>query len=310
MAPLKPPLPALPSWLAEHSGHSQLSTAIPPASELQPKLPDYPVLTPRLLVSIRNSHEARLARLGGVAWIDLKNPESGSLGAADEVTAAAVARELQQRGDTAQSPNRLTSAAVGELRDLPRTAAESLARHFPLLKVGLSGLRDSRDWPQRLREFSKLVKLAGARLVPVIYADHVACRAPAPSQVIEVAGTLWDEHVAGPPADTVVGSPTALPEGPPGSPLPRYLLVDTFTKDGRRLLDWMQPAELGSLLELARISGRQTVVAGSLALQDLPHLMPLPIAAVAVRGAVCRGDRRSSLCPEKLRHWVELFSAR
>src|SRR5690606_35058064 len=116
-----------------HSGHSNWSTTIPPASELQPNLLESPQVRPRLLVSVRNSCEARVARLSGVGWIDLKNPDSGSLGAADEATAAAVARELQQTSDSAKLANRLMSAAVGELRDMPTAAAKSLARYFPLL---------------------------------------------------------------------------------------------------------------------------------------------------------------------------------
>lgn len=294
-----------------------MSTVILPAAELLPSQRGFDHARPRLLVSVRDSCEAHLAQLSGVDWIDLKNPENGALGAADRATAAAVARELQQSDASPKTANRLMSAAVGELCDMPTAAAESLAVYFPLLKVGLSGLRNRQNWPKQLNEFADAVMLAGAHLVPVVYADHVVCDAPPPTQVIEVAARL-DAHRAGPRngsrADTVaekdaekVAGQDAFASAVGGQ---RYLLVDTFTKDGRRLLDWMQLAELRSVVEQAAASGRQTVVAGSLALQDLPQLMSLPIAAIAVRGAVCAGDRRSGLCPEKLRQWVELFSAR
>ncbi len=260
-------------------------------------------------MSVRDSHEARQARRRGVDWVDLKDPNNGSLGAADEATAAAVARELQQSSDSANPSHRVQSAAVGELRDMPTLAAKSLACYFPLLKVGLSGLCERQDWPQQLAEFSKMVELAGARLVPVIYADHVACHAPDPAQVIEVAASLH-EQPAVPRADSSYALASSSDDIAAPLGMPRYLLIDTFTKDGRRLLDWMELAELESIVHQAAASGRQTVVAGSLALLDIPQLMSLPIAAIAVRGAVCVGDRRSGLCPEKLRHWVELFSAR
>lgn len=305
----------------EHSGHLNLSTVIPPATELHPNRQFPELVSPHLLVSVRDSQEARLARLCGVDWIDLKNPDSGALGAATEATAAAVARELQPPDSFDKPANRLTSAAVGELRDMPIEAAKSLARYFPLLKVGLSGLRNQPNWPEQLAEFANTVTLAGARLVPVIYADYVVCDAPAPAQIVEVAARLDEQAAArlGPQADTAANTAanTAAGHGLEKAPAAsarvnteRYLLVDTFTKDGRRLLDWMQLAELQAIVEQAAASGRQTVVAGSLALQDLPQLMSLPVAAIAVRGAVCAEDRRSGLCPQKLQQWVELFSAR
>ena len=297
----------------EHSGHLNLSTVIPPATELHPNLRSSEHVRPHLLVSVRNSQEARLARSSGVDWIDLKNPDSGALGAADEATAAAVAQELQQSDGFDEAASRLTSAAVGELRDWPTAAVESLARYFPLLKVGLSGLRDRQHWPEQVAEFANTVKLAGSRLVPVIYADYEVCNAPAPAQIVEVASRLDEQQSAsgiGLQAASAAGHDPGRALAASGVDTQRYLLVDTFTKDGRRLLDWMQLAELQAIVEQVAASGRQTVVAGSLALQDLPQLMSLPVAAIAIRGAVCADDRRSGLCPAKLQQWVELFSAR
>ena len=255
-----------------------------------------------------------MALHSGVAWIDLKDPDGGSLGAADAATAAVVGETLRAGRDR---DGRITSAALGELSDTPTIAAKYLAGYFPLLKVGLSGLRDTADWPERLSQLYTTIHMAGAQLVPVIYADHHACRAPRPEQVIEVAHALREQparrlpkmvpaRVSAMVADAEEYSGGEVME--PGRA--RYVLIDTFTKDGRRLLDWMAPAELESIVQLAAASGRQTVVAGSLALQDLPQLMQLPVAAIAVRGAVCAGDRRSGLCAEKLRQWVELFAAR
>ncbi len=280
-----------------------MSTAIPSASSSQLELPG---VAPRLLVSVRSGHEAQMAVQSGVEWVDLKNPDAGSLGAADQATAAAVAETLHFKGGSAE---RISSAAVGELRDAPTTVAVCLAGYFPLLKVGLSGLRDSPIWPEQLGQLYANVRMAGADLVPVIYADHLACHAPAPAQVIEVASTLQQWSARTLPA-RLSDNLTRTNAGTTDLSGPRYMLIDTFTKDGRRLLDWMSPAALESIVRLAAASGRQTVVAGSLALQDLPHLMSLPIAAIAIRGAVCAGDRRSGLCPERLRQWVEVFSAR
>lgn len=253
---------------------------------------------PRLLVSVRDAHEARLARLAGVDWIDLKDPTAGSLGAADAVVAASVAEELRDFADFANSDNCVVSAAVGELRDAPLAIARQLGRHFSLLKVGLSGLRGSPQWPQQFVDFAHVLHGIGASLVPVIYADHELCSAPTPAQVIEVASQQFASQLVW--ADRPANSRSSS----------QYLLIDTYTKDGRRLLDWMGVPELGAIIEQAAAGGRQVVVAGSLALQDLPKLLGLPIAAIAVRGAVCAADRRSGISTQKLQQWVELFRNR
>lgn len=39
----------------------------------------------------------------------------------------------------------------------------------------------------------------------------------------------------------------------------RYLLVDTFTKDGRGLLDWLDVPELEAIIQHASQVGRQVV---------------------------------------------------
>ncbi len=96
-----------------------LSTSIPLDLVLDPRQGRLRSAGPRLLVSIRNADEARLARTAGVEWIDLKNPDGGSLGAADELTSIAVADELCHFTDPVNSAGCVVSAAVGELRDVP-----------------------------------------------------------------------------------------------------------------------------------------------------------------------------------------------
>lgn len=302
---------------------------------LDPRKEQLASAEPRLLVSIRNADEARLARSVGVDWIDLKNPDGGSLGAADELTSIAVANELAHFSDPIHSAGCVSSAAVGELRDSPLATARYLAQHFSLLKVGLSGMRELGGWSTTLVDFSRHIQSLGASLVPVIYADYELCSAPRPTQVIEVSEQIngatdrrSDERqmdgATDPRSDERLKSARISEvvehgNGQFGSvnsstryhsltkAAPKYLLVDTFTKDGRGLLDWLEVPELEAIIQHAGQVGRQIVLAGSLSQRDLPKLRNLPVAAIAVRGAVCANDRRSEVCPQKLQQWVELF---
>ncbi len=264
--------------LQSHMFSTQLST-VP-----HPQLGKPCTSPPRLLVSVRSASEATLAKSLGVEWIDLKNPDAGSLGAADALVAQEVAKVLKLESS---SPVQLSSAAAGELGHDPLVAGLMLSRYFPLVKVGLAELAGTMDWQTKLRTFSQQLSGAGSQIVPVIYADYRHCSAPSPQDVLSAAASLE-------PSCNLVSSKA------------RYILVDTHTKDGRRLLDCLTQAELASIVQDAVMIGRQVVLAGSLALSDLPSLLKLPVAAIAVRGAVCEGDRRSELSPRKVRQWLEL----
>lgn len=225
----------------------------------------------QLLVSVRNRTEAALARRAGVDWIDLKEPNSGPLGAPELAMAREVAELLHD------FPSR--SVALGELQALLPDRAAELARGFPFAKVGLAGQAARAGWQRQLSELAQRLQPA-TQLVPVIYADCARCDAPPSEAILQIAREMRAA----------------------------YLLIDTFVKDGRGLLDCFSVAHLREVIEAASQFGCATVVAGSLREQDLASVLALPVVAVAVRGAVCAADRRGSLCLEKLAHWVSCFS--
>ena len=236
----------------------------------------------QLLVSVKNCDEAQLAREMGVAWIDLKNPQAGSLGAPSLTMARQVANYL------AEFPNR--SVALGELVDLDWLLARQLAGLFPIAKVGLSRLLPTPaetvavnafanpSWTQRFVELAR--QLAPTQLVPVLYADHSQCAAPGPAEILGMA-----RRISAP-----------------------FVLIDTFIKDGRTLSSWLSTRQLADLVEAAESSGIGVVMAGSLSKADLPDLLPLCPRAIAVRGAVCDSHRTGRLDRSRLQAWVQLLS--
>jgi (5-formylfuran-3-yl)methyl phosphate synthase len=221
----------------------------------------------RLLVSVRSADEARVALASGVDLIDVKEPSAGSLGAASDHTLREVAGVV---GDKAP-----LSAALGELRDFhPRDKAALAGYRYA--KLGLVGALAFPDWQQRWR--AALAQLPpGVRGVAVAYADHRQAESPSPATIAKTGHALGC----------------------------RALLIDTYAKNRGGLLEAISVAELRESLQIARSLGLMTVLAGSLSLERLEEVLGLQPDVVAVRGAVCRGDRSGALAVELVEQWRE-----
>ncbi|MDA1227856.1 MAG: (5-formylfuran-3-yl)methyl phosphate synthase [Chloroflexi bacterium] len=75
-------------------------------------------------------------------------------------------------------------------------------------------------------------------------------------------------------------------------------LLDTLTKDGRNLFDFVREDELKEMVLEGKEAGMSTALSGHLALKDLDELARINPDIVGVRGAACtKGDRESSV------HW-------
>ncbi|NNJ28097.1 hypothetical protein LzC2_42080 [Planctomycetes bacterium LzC2] len=245
----------------------------------------------QLLVSVRDAAEARIALAGGAEIIDVKEPSRGSLGRADEAVWAEVAAVCDATGD---SPKAALSVALGEAKDRP-TLLET-----PLIppgatwaKLGLSGTlppdeppagdekanggegpRWPWDWLDARFQYEAIAMEEGAfGWVAVAYADHAACAAPAPADVLAEA--------------SAVGC--------------GVLLIDTFHKDGRGLFDHRSDEELTKLGDAAKAAGLRFALAGSLTLETVPRALACGADVIAVRGAACDGDRTGGLSEAKVR---------
>lgn len=210
-----------------------------------------------LLVSVRSAAEARLACALGVDLLDVKEPGRGSLGRAEPV----VWREIAALGATQP-----LSLALGELRDWDAQRSHEIPPGYAFAKLGLSGLADDGAWEARWRRAIARWP-PGLSPVAVIYADALDAQAPPAARILPAAGA--------------VGC--------------RAVLVDTFVKGSRRLLDCWTLDELARLVDETRRRGMLAVVAGSLDAAQLAHVLPLGPDYVAVRGAACAGGREAGL---------------
>lgn len=131
----------------------------------------------QLLVSVRSASEAESALAGGADLIDVKEPNRGALGRADDAVITQIVEAVEGR--------RPVSVALGELLDQP------LVPGFDgLVKVGLAGCGSRAGWRDLLADFLTMHALPASRLVAVAYADYQRARSPSPAEVCGFALTI------------------------------------------------------------------------------------------------------------------------
>jgi len=229
--------------------------------------------TPGLLVSVRNAAEALAALAGGADVIDVKEPNQGSLGAADNNTISAIVREIASRAPV--------SAALGELVDLISSpngdGARSLVDGVSLFKTGLAQCGALDDWQSHWQHaVETLISTSSngnAQAVAVVYADWQAAQSPSPHDVLSAAIQYRC------PA----------------------LLVDTWDKSGGTLFDYWPTGELQGFVTQVRSHNISVVLAGSLTRQNVTTAAQLAPDLVAVRTAACEGGRTGTVSEKKVR---------
>ncbi|HEY1066054.1 MAG TPA: (5-formylfuran-3-yl)methyl phosphate synthase, partial [Pirellulales bacterium] len=147
------------------------------------------------------------------------------------------------------------------------------------VKFGLSHVRSQNDWRERWQ--AALVALpAHVRPVAVAYADESAADAPDALDVLETGESLGCS----------------------------ILLVDTYAKDGRSLLEHWVPGRIAEVIAETQRRGMKIALAGSLRLAEAPRLLELRPDFLAVRGGACRGGRTGSLDAELTARWAEMVA--
>lgn len=234
----------------------------------------------KLLVSVRDVSEAEAALSGGADIIDVKEPLQGSLGLASPE----VLREVIDLVDS-RLP---VTAALGELADLPDDI--EVPNELFAAKVGLAQTvcwnkkkhADSTREPTQESNWLSKWRALWSRLphgtagVAVAYADYLTSEAPNPHEVVRVGATLGCT----------------------------FCLVDTYSKQ-EPLTELLKRPEYVAALDLcvttAKSLGLQLVVAGSLSAHDLPAIIHRwSPEFIAVRGAVCEGERTSRICERRV----------
>jgi uncharacterized protein (UPF0264 family) len=229
----------------------------------------------QLLVSVRSGGEATAALAGGADIIDAKEPTRGSLGAVDPGTLTEIANAIP-----AEVP---LSVALGDLRgtDEVRRATAGVGlgargeRCPAYLKVGFAGVSEESQVRLTVRSLAEAASaLAGSpRVVAVAYADSQLAAALSPATI---AGLAAEEGATG-------------------------VLLDTWTKDGRDLFDWIPLSTLKDWVNRVQERGLVAAVAGSLHAVSIPTVLRAGPDIVGIRGAACYGGRSGIVSSPRVR---------
>lgn len=215
----------------------------------------------RMLVSVRDVPEARIAAQGGADFIDLKEPRDGALGGLPIDMIAAIVHALRTHG------SRLPiSATIGDLPMSDRDAI--LARVDAVAACGVDYVKVGIERGAQAAAVLDALAGSGHAIVPVFIADRGL-------DVEAVAHACALKFPA--------------------------LMVDTADKRAGSLFDVLADTELQRFVTVVRRSGALVGLAGALRHPQLAALRALGPDFAGFRSAVCAGDRSGELDPERLR---------
>lgn len=215
----------------------------------------------KVLVSVRDAHEAALVARAGVDFIDLKEPSLGALGGLPVETVAALLRQI--RRDAPATP---VTATIG---DWPAEALDEITER--VLRVAATGVDQVKVGVERgpaalaLLDRLATLKATGTPVVPVLIADDGID--PARLRLAAAGGFA-------------------------------AVMLDTADKRGGSLLDRIPAADLQHFIATVRATGALAGLAGALRLEEIPTLRRLGADFAGFRSAVCGGGR--VCCIDKL----------
>lgn len=227
-------------------------------------------------MSVRNVDEARVACDFGANIVDVKEPNRGSLGRADWSTIADIVTTVTN----CNSPIPV-SVALGELAEIDVASTSSWRDRFNAVSFAKLGLAHAtKGWEQKWKTVMQTLP-ANTERVAVAYADWKIAKSPPPSNIIEFA----EQNEC------------------------KIVLVDTFCKKNGGLFEILTADMVQNIVQEIRDRRMTSAMAGSLNIKAIETLLPLAPDIVAVRGAVCSGERTTTITPNKVQNLAQLISS-
>jgi uncharacterized protein (UPF0264 family) len=230
---------------------------------------------PGLLVSLVAVSECSVFTAAGYPdFIDVKNPAAGSLGMPDLNTIKEIRKTIPLTVPV--------SAAIGDAHDDPlyyaSLASMAIEAGADIVKVGLYGFSNSK----RIHAFLSHIRRenAGVPLAACFYADLVDSRSVRdfPSVAADAGADIC--------------------------------LLDTFSKTGEKLTDYIGKDELSFFTGLCGRFGLLSAFAGGLGVEDADWIAQTAPDIAGFRGAVAENGRgETGISPAKLKKLITVFNS-
>ena len=212
-----------------------------------------------LLVSVQNLEEALEADRGGADIIDVKNLQEALVGSGHPDLVEAVRERIPEE--------KHVSVTLGVVPNQAGTVAMAVRAAGMLdatsVKVGFCET-EYETALEVLKESRRALRGYDTKLIGSLFADNHLFGGLEPRQMVKLAR---ESECDG-------------------------FLIDTLTKDGRNLFDFIPEEELREMVMESKRYGLSTALSGHLRLDDLDELARINPDIVGVRGAVCRGGAR------------------
>ena len=220
-----------------------------------------------LMVSVQNVAEALEAERGGADVVDVKNLQEAMVGSGHPSVVREVRSQIQPENHVSVTlgvvPNQAGTVAMAAY------AAASL--NATSVKIGFR-TTDYDTAVDILQQSRRAMEGFNTKLVGSVFADNL----------------LYDGGL-----DPMVMVQLAKDGQCDG------FLIDTLTKDGRNLFDFIPETKLKEMVLQGKEMGMSTALSGHLKISDLDELARINPDIVGVRGAVCGdGDRGRSVAWE------------
>ena len=212
-----------------------------------------------LMVSVQNVAEALEAERGGADVVDIKNLQEALVGSGHP----SVVREVKGQ----IPPEKHVSVTLGVVPSQPGTVAmaayAAAALDATSVKVGFCQT-NYETAVETLRQSRRAMEGFNTKLIGSLFADNHLYNGLDPLCMVQLAK-----------------------EGECDG-----FLIDTLSKDGRNLFDFIPEAKLKEIVLEGKELGLSTSLSGHLRIEDLDELARINPDIVGVRGAVCsQGER-------------------
>ncbi|MEM7468829.1 MAG: (5-formylfuran-3-yl)methyl phosphate synthase [Pseudomonadota bacterium] len=215
----------------------------------------------KLLTSVRDLAEAKIAISAGTDWLDMKEPTDGALGAVPEETIAEVVNWVNQ-----VHPELPVSATIGdhwfEPDLIPQRVAAISVTGVDYVKIGI--FADAQN-EEILTSLAKALTIH-RNLIVICFAE----RPPN----LAVLRQILDLGVAG-------------------------IMLDTAEKAGNRLTELISLQEIADFVARGKLADCLVGLAGQLRIEDIEKLRPLGASYLGFRGALCEQQQRTNALSER-----------